>query len=373
MKFNFKFSIALMLVIFYYPQDKTKKIRKWNTLKIPVCWESSAKNDPTEKDWVKNAITNTWQKESALEFINWCPCSENMPGIHIAVADDKEGPRVIFIGADLDGINDGLFLNFTFTNWGSGLTTQLKTRKTAIEAVAVHEFGHALGFTHQQNRKNCYLCNVAPENQKEYLEEIKSNTDKEGLWSSDCDQFSVMNYCNNEYANGGKLSDGDVEAIRFLYGNPHLPDIKDKIQLEYTADPTNKTSTQSGSRQSQDQQERKEYVVKKYRYYRIIMKLAASPEIINNVQRVEYFVDPSIPLNKMNVKDPSENFKVDFNAWGNFKVKAIIYFKNLSPPMTVYKPLTKIPPFEVAVRKAGTKITLFKKQSTKTGAQQRRR
>ena len=48
---------------------------------------------------------------------------------------------------DYDGrptvVRDGMVLNFTFRNWGRSCQAG---RKACIELIAVHEFGHAIGY-----------------------------------------------------------------------------------------------------------------------------------------------------------------------------------------------------------------------------------
>jgi hypothetical protein len=87
-----------------------------------------------------------------------------------------------------------------------------KNNEDCIKSIAIHEFGHALGFAHQQERDNCnfYDCNY-------------EKNRKGGDWFiSACDTNSVMNYCCNPLYNnnGWQLSENDLEALYNLYGFP---------------------------------------------------------------------------------------------------------------------------------------------------------
>lgn len=38
----------------------------WKELPIPVCWENASPTNARERQWVRDAILETWEKESAL-------------------------------------------------------------------------------------------------------------------------------------------------------------------------------------------------------------------------------------------------------------------------------------------------------------------
>jgi hypothetical protein len=179
---------------------------------IPVCWESSGFE--SAKNIVKTAISQSWQAHSGLRFIGWGLCQAGMAGIHIAIADS--GPRTLGLGSELDGIEHGMLLNFTFQNWGQACSTM---KDECIASIAVHEFGHAIGFAHEQNR---------PDTPGECREPVQGKNGT--LLLTPYDASSVMNYCNPVYNNNGRLSESDEFSVARLYCNSEHPLCNPSVQ-----------------------------------------------------------------------------------------------------------------------------------------------
>lgn len=180
----------------------------WNQKDIPVCWVNPSPSNEKERLWVKNAVSNTWEAASNVKFTGWekCPATNRNDSIRILINDS--GPHVKVLGAGIRYYNDGMVLNFTFNNWASTCANSTSYRKYCIEAISVHEFGHALSFAHEQNR---------PDTPSWCDQEQGTNGN---IVIGDWDLNSVMNYCNPNWNGNGLLSDTDILTVQTFYGKP---------------------------------------------------------------------------------------------------------------------------------------------------------
>lgn len=178
---------------------------KWPKMPILLCWVNPAAGNAHGRMITQAAVEATWVKNSQVRFDGWATtCQPGAPGLHITISDTGDAPGTLGVGKYLNARSDGLTLNFTYKNWGQNCQAAIDF---CIKAIAAHEFGHVLGFTHEQNRDD-----APPQCRK----------DQQGIIGdykvTQYDAQSIMNYCNPQWNGNGNLSVLDVQAVQKVYG-----------------------------------------------------------------------------------------------------------------------------------------------------------
>jgi hypothetical protein len=190
---------------------------------IPVCWENAGSGvidaasfsvpEATARTWVREAVEGQWSRYGRVNFTQWDEdCVSGEAGVHIQIL--ATGQSSAPGGSTLDGVNNGVKLNLYYDDriWDCQLSEA--NLKRCVQAVALHEFGHVLGFYHEEERPD-YAGGTGACADQDFP---NSNPQYYGAYDLD----SVMSYCGQP---GGdistwktEISPGDIAAVQKAYG-----------------------------------------------------------------------------------------------------------------------------------------------------------
>lgn len=196
-------------------------------IEIPVCWINSTDGDRQGRELTQQAVRNTWEVHAPIRFTGWTRCQAGATGaVRIRISD--ENPRS-YVGRDAARQPTSMWLNFSFDRWSPVCQNQ-KGRinwSNCVHSIAVHEFGHLLGYLHEHDRLfHGTAINMLPADQ---LQQRIAACRRVGVAGPSTatparqplitayDPVSVMNYCFNIYDHQVQLSSFDIAGLQRAY------------------------------------------------------------------------------------------------------------------------------------------------------------
>lgn len=194
----------------------------WSNKSIPVCFTNPGDHNKSVQRWIRSIVELEYEQKAnvGLNFIGWQKCglfNKNSPSIRIFLLND---PRYKHGGSSQVGMNSHRYYLSSYEKKDGSLGPALgqptmilradycKSFDTRCKTPILHEFGHALGLHHEQNRVDSKSCSNKIDEGKRY--------DLVNKRIGPYDPNSIMEYCGT-YDRPAILTKTDIKGLQHLY------------------------------------------------------------------------------------------------------------------------------------------------------------
>jgi hypothetical protein len=192
----------------------------WSTepVKLAVCWENPTPADAEAREWARLALKHSWERYARVIFTGWEKCQDELSAEDPPHTLGPRRPGTLDENIKVLITNSGGGQNPAHGSWGdyqkSGVRLNLYCGRTCVEHLAIHEFGHALGFYHGEERTDWPSTPACPEQWSGYTTSWPGwPIPTERRWGRP-DEDSTMAYCSGTST---ELSPIDISGVRRAY------------------------------------------------------------------------------------------------------------------------------------------------------------
>lgn len=202
-------------------------------VKLVVCWENPSAAEPydgevdqtsgaTRREWARLAVKSSWERYARVIFVGWEECADESNAADPPHTLGPRRPGTLDENLKVNISYSGASNNWGHGSWGDyqqqGVTINLHcgaypNLKSCIEYLAIHEFGHTLGYYHEEERDdwptNIPGCPKQTHDPADPWWPIPTELDFGAP-----DPTSVMAYCSGWPTN---LSPKDITGVQHLY------------------------------------------------------------------------------------------------------------------------------------------------------------